>query len=974
MWFESVKAHAFGPLREKELLFEPGMNVIYGPNEVGKSTWHSALFAGLCGQRRSRGRLQKSDRAFQERHEPWDDKSAWEVGAVVALDRGIRVELRHDLSGNGDSARDAVIAGRDYANEIIFEGTPDGSTWLGLNRRSFLSVACVRQADILSVLDDADALQEDLQRAAATAGTDGTAASALNLLTVFRSEHIGSKRAPTKPLQKSAQEVRAKRDRLEFGLSKHTEYLTRRNRLLILEQTAAQRQGECEADYAVRAEGEAARAQRRLTNARELSARFPDGAPHFSHEHDHVAQRIATALHNWDVRPKLHAPEGPTVQELILQITGSRQRLDAMRALLHEQRAVEASERLVRAEQLRKLFPDGAPHYSIEHSRLAEQVAMVLERWRTRPAPSRSPGLTEQELERQMEELNHRLTELSALVTSRLRTTWTRVCAAAILVTGGTAAALLGFSGEVLLSLLAGVASVGVCIWILVGLARRMDATAVSKAENRAIVEEKRRSVAAQLAHRRKEDAAYERAMEQVHAAAAAVRAAASAVDANCESVEAQVQALANWKEQERRLLEKHERRTGEWDELQQLLAGQTLDEVTSEVVRLHGLARMFATRAGAWMDSARDRPPITEEQILEIELRSESECGGWQSAIGQREEEDRNYTERKQEYERVNDDIGSACRSIGADVEDIESMLHALRDWQKQRGRELDEHSRRSEKWDKLQQLLGGRTLKEMAEDAEQHSEDARTRVAAIDGSILALARINPLPDDHLSTLDRQADDARRDADTARGELFQFAEDLPSVADAEDELKAAEREHDRVKRLDSTLARTIEFLEGAEERVNRNLAPVLRNSVIEWLSRVTGGRYVDCRVDPESLAVDVSGVDGRWRAARLLSHGTAEQVYLLLRVALAKHLANPDERCPLIFDDVTAASDAERTCVVLETLLAISRSMQVILFTHEDEVRAWAKQRLCASPNQLIELDQTGVPMDRGFPRAVVS
>ena len=99
MRFESVKAYAFGPLRDEELHFEPGMNIIYGPNEAGKSTWHSALFAGLCGQRRGRGRQQKSDRDFQERHEPWDDKSAWEVGVVVVLDRGNRIELRHDLAG-----------------------------------------------------------------------------------------------------------------------------------------------------------------------------------------------------------------------------------------------------------------------------------------------------------------------------------------------------------------------------------------------------------------------------------------------------------------------------------------------------------------------------------------------------------------------------------------------------------------------------------------------------------------------------------------------------------------------------------------------------------------------------------------------------------------------------------------------------------------------------------------------------------
>ena len=310
-----------------------------------------------------------------------------------------------------------------------------------------------------------------------------------------------------------------------------------------------------------------------------------------------------------------------------------------------------------------------------------------------------------------------------------------------------------------------------------------------------------------------------------------------------------------------------------------------------------------------------------------------------------------------------MKDQVWAAAIAIGANSEDVEVQVNALRDWQKQRKEELDEHGRRIAEWDELQQLLGARTLNEVANDADQIRKDARIRLAAIDDLVLAAARTEPLSDDRLSTLETRADAARGIADTARGELIQFTANLHSVADAEDELEAAKQEHNRVKRLDLTLATTIKFLECAEERVNRNLAPVLRSTVTEWLSRVTGGRYVDCRVDPESLAVDVSGEDGRWRAAKSLSHGTAEQVYLLLRVALAKHLAKPGESCPLIFDDATAASDNERKRVLLETLLAISSSVQVILFTHEDEVWAWAKQRLFASPNLLIELDRASVP-----------
>ena len=250
----------------------------------------------------------------------------------------------------------------------------------------------------------------------------------------------------------------------------------------------------------------------------------------------------------------------------------------------------------------------------------------------------------------------------------------------------------------------------------------------------------------------------------------------------------------------------------------------------------------------------------MTAEAISELERHSEAECAEWQTAIGQRDEEDRHYEERQQEHLKVKDEVRAAAVAIGANSEDVDVQVNALRDWQKQRETELDEHGRRIAEWDELQQILGARTLNEVADDVEQLREDARTRVAAIDDSVVAADRAEPLSDDRLSTLETRADAARGVADTARGELIQFTANLPSAADAEDELEAAKQEHNRVKRLDSTLATTIKFLECAEERVNRNLAPVLRSTVTEWLSRVTGGRYVDCRVDPESLAVDVSG------------------------------------------------------------------------------------------------------------------
>ena len=72
MKVRQVEAVAFGPFAGETLELGPRMNVIFGPNEAGKSSWHAAIYAGICGRRRARGARTKVDREFAEDHKPWD--------------------------------------------------------------------------------------------------------------------------------------------------------------------------------------------------------------------------------------------------------------------------------------------------------------------------------------------------------------------------------------------------------------------------------------------------------------------------------------------------------------------------------------------------------------------------------------------------------------------------------------------------------------------------------------------------------------------------------------------------------------------------------------------------------------------------------------------------------------------------------------------------------------------------------------
>ena len=113
------------------------------------------------------------------------------------------------------------------------------------------------------------------------------------------------------------------------------------------------------------------------------------------------------------------------------------------------------------------------------------------------------------------------------------------------------------------------------------------------------------------------------------------------------------------------------------------------------------------------------------------------------------------------------------------------------------------------------------------------------------------------------------------------------------------------------------------------------------------------------------------AGQERRDRAV-LLSRGIAEQVYLLLRAALAQHLTSKDEVCPLILDDVTVHCDSSRKPHILNTLHALSQERQIILFTQEEAVVEWAKATLSPTSGreEITRLDPAATP-STGLPVA---
>jgi hypothetical protein len=716
MHIHSVTAHAFGPLVNETLPLADGMTVIIGDNESGKSSWHAAIFAGLCGRRRGAGRPREDEQRFIDSHKPWDD-DRWLVSAEIRLDDGRRIEMRQDLAGKVDCHAKDLDIGADVSAEVMNEGTPDAARWLGLDRSSFVSTACVEQAQMLRVRGEARGLQQHLQRAAATAGADSTAAAALAQIASFRSGHVGLDRAnSTKPLRRALDNARAASDRLECARRDHENYLLLAQQTDALEETVRKADAAVTAHEAAAAAYEAAQLTGQAERATELHEKLGDAPPPSVTENDALARQVTAALTAWQMQPDMPVPSSMSSAQI-------RERLDAWQP------------------------PSGDAGSRIRSASIAFMAAAAA------------------------------------------------VAGVTLLATGSRAAGL---------ALL-----VAVVALVILGITLRRKGPGVQAAQR----------------------------------------------NAQREILQAQLQA-----------------------------------------------SQQTEQRAEQDLRKRTDTAHLLTEALAACELTAPSPTP--------------------------------------------EAAAAALEQWLTQHQGHAGQLGSAQGQWAELQTLLNGRAPQQLRDDAGRAARQTRDLRTAADPALLAA--IDPASAaGKLSDLRETARETGRAAANASGDLQRFAKSVTSVAEAEETLQAAEDTLARVRELDETLTLTSQFLGRAQDRAHRDIAPALAATIRQWLPAVTASRYTDVTVNPTTLQVDVCGPERHWRKADLLSYGTAEQVYLLLRIALSDHLTKHHDTCPLILDDATVHADHARTRDILDLLLKIAAHRQIILFTQEEQVAAWAREHL---------------------------
>ena len=150
--------------------------------------------------------------------------------------------------------------------------------------------------------------------------------------------------------------------------------------------------------------------------------------------------------------------------------------------------------------------------------------------------------------------------------------------------------------------------------------------------------------------------------------------------------------------------------------------------------------------------------------------------------------------------------------------------------------------------------------------------------------------------------------------------------------------------QRDALERQYAAIALAIETLGRADSELQSRFSPQLAQKAADYMDYLTDGRYDELVLARDLSAKARSTDDPTPRDTAYLSAGTADLLYLSVRLALCELTCPADDPCPLVLDDTLVNFDDARAGRAMALFREIAQHRQVILFTcHERDCPAQA-------------------------------
>jgi uncharacterized protein YhaN len=165
--------------------------------------------------------------------------------------------------------------------------------------------------------------------------------------------------------------------------------------------------------------------------------------------------------------------------------------------------------------------------------------------------------------------------------------------------------------------------------------------------------------------------------------------------------------------------------------------------------------------------------------------------------------------------------------------------------------------------------------------------------------------------------------------------------EEAADVADIELQYQAVLEELDAAVRRRRVVSLAATLVGETLREFERTRQPRVLANASEAFARVTDGRYPKVVQTEDAEGIVVLDRLGARRTVAELSRGTQEQLYLSMRLGLAREFGERAVPLPLVMDDVLVNFDESRARHMARELMAFATDHQVLLFTCHSFVRS---------------------------------
>ena len=215
-------------------------------------------------------------------------------------------------------------------------------------------------------------------------------------------------------------------------------------------------------------------------------------------------------------------------------------------------------------------------------------------------------------------------------------------------------------------------------------------------------------------------------------------------------------------------------------------------------------------------------------------------------------------------------------------------------------------------------------------------------------------------------------------DEKTLRGRLSDAAEvrskardAFQAVDDDDAAARAAAKRQEALTEMREVAARYVRvrtsatLLQWAIDRYRREKQAPLLKRAGSLFATITGGSFSGLRVEYEEDEAHLAGLRPGGETVRVsgMSTGTADQLYLALRVASVEDYLERAEKLPFVADDLFVNFDNERAAAGFEVLGHLAQKTQVLFFTHHQHLVDIARDTLGASVRVVSLVDEPRVP-----------